>query len=45
MLVYKWWADNGTIITIRTPGNQRLFDPSSIQGYLIEQEKKPAVVK
>jgi excisionase family DNA binding protein len=38
--VLRRWADNGTIRTIRTPGNQRLFDPSSIQGYLIEQEKK-----
>ena len=40
--VLRRWADNGTIRTIRTPGNQRLFDPSSIQGYLIEQEKQPS---
>jgi excisionase family DNA binding protein len=38
--VLRRWADTGSIRTIRTPGQQRLFDPSSIQGYLVEQEKE-----
>ena len=36
--ILRHWADSGTIRTIRTPGGQRLFDPSSIEGYRVEQE-------
>ena len=37
--VLRRWADSGTIRSIRTPGGQRLFDPSSIEGYLISQKR------
>jgi putative resolvase len=33
------WADDGDIRCIRTPGGQRLIDPTSIPGYQIHAEK------
>jgi predicted site-specific integrase-resolvase len=33
------WAHDSSIRTIRTPGNQILFDLSSIEGYKVEQAK------
>ena len=37
--VLRDWADSGDIRCIRTPGGQRLFDPSSIDGFAVKQEK------
>jgi hypothetical protein len=33
------WAYDGSVRTIRTPGNQILFDLSSIEGFKVEQAK------
>ena len=41
-IVLRNWACDSSIRTIRTPGNQILFDLSSIEGFKVEQASSQA---